>query len=293
MLDCMVVGDANVDLLAKTDEDLEPGTEKLASNIELVLGGSSTITAFILAKLGVKVGFVGIVGKDTFGDFVADRLVSAGVSIAYLQRHKTRRTGATIWLSKKAQRSGLTYPGTIDLLRASDIKEDWLRETRHVHVGAYFLLKGLHKPAGALFRKARGLGLTTSLDCNYDPSGKWNSGIEEMLRYTDIFFPNKAEAYAISGAKTHDAAAKRLGTLAGTVAIKLGAKGAIIHSKDGIYCAKPIKATPLDTTGAGDSFNAGYLSQFLQGSSAEQCAKAAIRVAARSITRVGGVAAFE
>jgi sugar/nucleoside kinase (ribokinase family) len=293
MLDCIVAGDANVDLMIDGAPEPEFNTEKLAEGMDLVLGGSSAITVFNLARLGARTGFVGVVGRDSFGDFVAQRLSSAGVNLECLRRHTKEKTGITIWLSRKKKRAAITYSGTIALLRASDITEDYLSQARHLHIGHYFLLQQFHKGAAAVFRKAKKLGLTTSLDCNYDPTGKWDSGIREVLRYTDIFFPNEDEARYLTGADTADAAAKELATLAGTVAVKRGASGVLVRS-NGVAFRKPAAKTKVvDTTGAGDSFNAGYLSRFLKGAGVEECTQAGLAAASRCVARIGGTAAFE
>jgi sugar/nucleoside kinase (ribokinase family) len=293
MLDCIVAGDANVDLMVNGAPEPEFNTEKLAEGMDLVLGGSSAITVFNLARLGARTGFVGVVGQDSFGDFVAQRLASAGVNLDCLRRHPKERTGITIWLSRKKKRAAITCLGTIAMLRAGDVKEDYLLRARHLHIGHYFLLEQFHNGAAALFRKAKRLGLTTSLDCNYDPKEKWDSGIREVLRYTDIFFPNEDEARRLTGAETADAAARELASLAGTVAVKLGARGVLVRS-NGLSFRKPAAKTKVvDTTGAGDSFNAGYLSRFVKGATIDECTQAGLAAAARCVAHVGGTAAFE
>jgi sugar/nucleoside kinase (ribokinase family) len=292
-LDCIVAGDVNVDLLMEGVMELKTGTEKLASRMDLVLGGSSGITAFNLAKLGAKVGIVSVIGKDSFGRFVEDRLAAAGVDMSALRRHPTEKTGITIWHSKKQQRAGVTYPGTIAMLRAKDISDAYLRRARHFHIGHYFLLTELHKDAAKLFRKAKQLGLTTSVDCNYDPAERWDSGIRDVLRYTDIFFPNENESRFLTGEKSPENAARELGKLATTVVVKLGAQGALVYKGGTSFQVGAVKTRVVDTTGAGDSFDAGFLSRFLRGGALRECALAGVSAGARCVTRVGGTAAFE
>ena len=144
-----------------------------------------------------------------------------------------------------------------------------------------------------MFRTAKHLGLTTSLDCNYDPTESWDSGIREVLRHTDIFFPNEEEAKRLTDGKPAAAAARELAMLAGTVAVKRGAQGALIYSKAGVLRIPAKKVRVADTTGAGDSFNAGYLARFLSGGNVNQCARAGVASAARCVAQVGGTAAFE
>jgi sugar/nucleoside kinase (ribokinase family) len=292
-LDCIVAGDVNVDLLIEGVTELEIDKEKLATRMDLVLGGSSGITAFNLAKLGTRVGIVSVIGKDSFGQFVEERLGAAGVQMEALRRHATEKTGITIWHSKNQKRAAVTYPGTIAMLRAKDISDDYLRGARHLHIGHYFLLTELHKDAARLFRKAKQLGLTTSVDCNYDPTEHWDSGIRDVLRYTDIFFPNEDESRFLTGKKSASGAARELGKLAGTVVVKLGVRGALVYARGESFRVPAVKARVVDTTGAGDSFDAGFLSRFLRGGSLRECARAGASAGARCVTRVGGTAAFE
>jgi sugar/nucleoside kinase (ribokinase family) len=292
-LDCIVAGDVNVDLLIEGVTELEIDKEKLATRMDLVLGGSSGITAFNLARLGTRVGIVTVIGKDSFGQFVEERLEAAGVQMEALRRHATEKTGITIWHSKNQKRAAVTYPGTIAMLRAEDISDDYLRGARHLHIGHYFLLAELHKDAARLFRKAKQFGLTTSVDCNYDPTEHWDSGIRDVLRYTDIFFPNEDESRFLTGKKSASGAARELGKLAGTVVVKLGVRGALVYGRGESFRVRAVKARVVDTTGAGDSFDAGFLSRFLRGGSLRECARAGASAGARCVTRVGGTAAFE
>ena len=293
LFDCLVAGDANVDLLVEGVVDLEVGTEKLASRLELVLGGSSAITAYNLSSLGASVTFVGVIGQDLFGRFTEEKLRSGGVDIAGLRRTQDANTGMTIWHSRNGKRAGVTYPGTIAMLQAKDIPEDLLKSARHLHVGAYFLQTSLHADAPDLFAQAKKLGLTTSLDCNYDPAGRWDSNLTAVLRHTDLFLPNESEALMITGKPDAAAAAHDLATLARTVVVKRGAHGAYIATDTTGFEVPAIPAKVIDTTGAGDSFNAGFLIEFLKGGNLRSCAEAGVIAGARSVQQVGGTAAFE
>lgn len=291
--DCFIAGEANIDLLIQSAAVLEPGTEKLAQNFQVALGGSSAITAFNLSSLGAKVSFVGVVGADTFGAFVKERLAASGVDLTYLRQSQREKTGITVWFDRSGERAGVTYLGTIPLLRPSDIPIDHFKRARHFHVGHYFLLKNLHAKAAAVFAEAKRLGLTTSLDCNYDPEEKWDSKIREVLPYVDIFFPNDQEASRLTGCKHAEDAAKELGKMSRTVAVKLGAQGVLVFHEDEVLRIPARKVRAVDTTGAGDSFNAGFLARFLRGASIRECARAGIAAAARCVRKVGGTAAFE
>ncbi len=292
-LDCLVAGDANADLLIDGVARLEFEKEKLARDMNLVLGGSSSIFAFNLARLGTRVGFAGVVGEDFFGSFVEQRLQWAGVDTRALQRHPKVKTGLTIWCQQGSKRAGITYTGSITLLKARDVTDAILRKARHLHVGAYFLLENLHPGAAALFRRARKLGLTTSLDCNYDPAEKWDSGISGVLKFTDIFFPNEIEALRLTGCHDVERAAAELGKWVRVAVVKLGARGALVCTEGKRFRVPAIKTKVVDTTGAGDSFDAGFLACYFKGGSVEECARAGIAAGARAVSAVGGTGAFE
>lgn len=293
MIDCLVAGEANVDLLIDTLAELEPGKEKLAQDMNLVLGGSSAITAFNLAKLGTHVAFCGVVGRDMFGSFVAEALARAKVDLGGLLRSPREKTGVTLWIRRRKERAGITYSGSIASLRAGDISDQQLKSARHLHVGAYFLQSKLHAGAAALFKRAKTFGLTTSLDCNYDPAERWDSGILGVLRYTDVFLPNEQEARLLTGFSNVRAAARELLQSAKIVVVKRGARGVLACDANTSLAIPAMKTRVVDTTGAGDSFNAGFLNAFLQKKLMKDCALAGVKSAARSVAAVGGTAAFE
>ncbi len=292
-LDILVAGDVNVDLLITGPARFEDGKESLVRDATLTLGGSSGITAFNLARLGMRTGFVGWTGADTFGRFVRERLEAAGVDVAGLREARGVKSGITIWATSGARKAGLTYPGTIARLRSADVTTAALRRARHLHIGAYFLQAALHRGAPALFRRARRLGLTTSLDCNWDPSGRWDSGIRAALAHTDLFFPNEDEALRLTRKRSVEAAAEALATLARVVIVKRGRKGAYVQSPLGWLAVKPPRVRAVDTTGAGDSFNAGFLAAYVSGADLASCAECGVAAGARAVTRAGGTTAFE
>jgi sugar/nucleoside kinase (ribokinase family) len=293
MFDCLVAGDANVDLLMDGVIALEPGTEKLAHGMNLVLGGSSAITAFNLSRLGRQVVFVGLVGNDLLGRFVEEKLTGGGVDTRWLARSETEKTGLTIWHSCQGERAGVTYQGTIAMLEADEVSDDMLKSARHLHVGAFFLQTRMQAGAAQLFARAQTLGLTTSVDCNHDPAEQWDSNLREVIKHADIFFPNEDEARAITGCPSAASAARELAKLAGCVVVKRGARGALIATRNREFELPAFPTDVVDTTGAGDSFNAGFLSRFLLGEDLEACAQFGALAAARSVGQVGGTAAFE
>jgi len=288
--DCLVVGEANVDLMIDSSRKLEFNKEKLATRMDLVLGGSSSITAYNLASMGTMVDLCAIIGTDLFGTFVRDFLEAGKVGTSRLIRNHKVKTGVTVWHSFRGLRAAMTYPGTIPLLRAEQVKD--LGRARHLHVGSYFLLTSFQDGAAALFRKAKKLGLTTSLDCNFDPSEQWDGGIRDVLPYVDFFLPNDVEAKHLTGESNVLRASRALSQFGCAAIVKQGARGVVICHRNKVVRVPAMKVRVVDTTGAGDSFNAGFLSAHLKGKGVAECAQAGIQTAARSVQQVGGTAAF-
>jgi sugar/nucleoside kinase (ribokinase family) len=165
-----------------------------------------------------------------------------------------------------------------------------LRQARHLHVASYFLQTNLQPDLPALFRRAHSFGLTTSLDTNYDPSEKW-VGFEELLSATDIFFPNKTEALSLIQTSDVRLAAQKLATKSKLVAIKLGAAGALLQTNDEMISLQPIPVNVVDTIGAGDAFDAGFLYGYLNRWESEMSLRLGVVCGALSTQAAGGTSA--
>jgi sugar/nucleoside kinase (ribokinase family) len=235
----------------------------------------------------LKVAFIGVCGDDVFGRFMLAEMSKHNVDIENVIVSQSGSTGLSIILNQSSDRAILTHPGLIAELRASDIPDALLRNARHLHVASYFLQTNLQPDLPNLFRRARSLGLTTSLDTNYDPSEKW-IGFEELLAVTNVFLPNEREALSLSGEKNIDEAASRLGSKVEVLAIKLGAQGALgVQNGTSVRVASiPVKV--VDTVGAGDSFDAGFLYGYLNQWGLEKCLWLACVCGALSTQKAGG-----
>jgi sugar/nucleoside kinase (ribokinase family) len=159
-----------------------------------------------------------------------------------------------------------------------------------VHVGSYWLQTALQPDLPGLFRRARQHGATTSLDTNWDPSGRW-TGLDALLAETDILLPNEAEACGIAGTGTWQEALEQLGVLVPTVAIKRGGAGAVaVRGSERAGVAAPAVQV-VDAVGAGDSFDAGFVCGALAGWPLEGCLRLAVVCGALSTRAAGGTAA--
>lgn len=288
MFDVLVAGEINPDLILTGDIVPEFGqVEKLVDSAVLAIGSSSAIFACGAARLGLKVGFIGVCGDDVFGRFMLDEMSKRNVDVGNVIVHPNGFTGLSVILARGADRAILTHPGLIAELQASDISDALLRRSRHLHVASYFLQTKLQPDLPTLFRRARSLRLTTSLDTNYDPSEKW-IGFDDLLSVTDVFLPNQTEALSITKSPDVESASKQLARKAELVAIKLGAEGALACSHMSISKSASISVNVIDTVGAGDSFDAGFMYGYLNQWSVEESLRLACVCGALSTQQAGG-----
>ncbi len=262
--DILVAGEINPDLILTGDVKPEFNqVEKLVDSSALTVGSSSAIFACGAARLGLRVGFIGVCGDDVFGRFMLDEMQKRNVDISNVIIRPNGQTGLSVILSRpfdhaQGDRAILTHLGLIADLQASDIPDSLLRKSRHLHVASYFLQTKLQPDLPNLFKRAHSLGLTTSLDTNYDPSEKW-LGFDELFSVTDVFLPNKTEALSITKLGDVESASNQLASKSKLVAIKLGADGALACTDKEITQAKSISVNVVDTVGAGDTFDAGFI----------------------------------
>lgn len=291
LFDILVAGEINPDLILTGDVKPEfDQVEKLVDSAALTIGSSSAIFACGAARLGLKVAFIGICGDDVFGRFMLEEMQKRDVDVSNVIVRKDGQTGLSVILSSGVDRAILTHMGLIAALQKSDIPDALLRQTRHLHVASYFLQTDLQTGLPDLFRCARESGLTTSLDTNYDPSEKW-IGFDELLSVTNVFLPNKKEAVSLSGKESIELAADRLGSRVEALAVKLGVEGALSISRSQKVRMASIPVKVVDTVGAGDSFDAGFLYGYLHNWELAKSLRLACVCGALSTQKAGGTEA--
>jgi sugar/nucleoside kinase (ribokinase family) len=287
--DLLVLGDANPDLILGVNAAPTFGqVETIVEDAALVLGGSGAILACGAARLGLSVALAGVIGDDLFGAFVRRSIDDEGIDTRALRVDGNRPTGLSVILARPDDRAILTSTGTIADLRGSSIDIDLVDSARHVHVSSYFMQRSLQRDLPALFDAAQARGATTSIDPNWDPDEHWDSGLIELLDRTDVFFPNAAEARLISGIDDVDGAARELAEHATAVAVKLGTDGGFAV---GVVRSESVPSEVVDTIGAGDSFDAGFLAGRLLGWPLERCLGLAVACGSISTRAAGGTAA--
>lgn len=292
--DVCVVGETNLDLiLYGLPKDLELDRELLASGLALTLGSSAAIFAHNLAALGTSVGFVSMVGSDPLGKIALERIAASGVDIAGVKQTSTETlTGITVSLPYQHHRYILTYPGTMFEMKYSDIDMGYIRSARHLHLSSFFLLRALRPQVADLFREARAAGLTTSLDTNDDPEDRWGSDLLEVLQHVDICFANEREIKKLARKEDVEAGINFLAGLVRIAVVKRGPAGAICQMGNEQWSRTPPIVQMVDDVGAGDSFDAGFIYQYLRGAKPEDCLSYGNLAGAYSTTKEGGTEAF-
>lgn len=270
-IDVLVVGDANPDLVLAGDTVPRFGqAEQLLDAADLLLGGSAAIVASGLARLGVRTALAAVVGDDEFGTFVLGRLRERGVETSAVSLDPTHPTGLSVILSDDGDRAILTLPGTIPALTAQAVRDAVSRlEPRHVHFASYFLQPHLAAALPGIIDELPD-GVTVSLDTNWDPAERWQ-GLGDVLPHVDVFLPNREEALAIAASLLGEpadlpAAASGLSTLGCRVVVKEGPDGGVTFERGARTASGPgLVVDVVDTTGAGDSFDAGYIAALVGG----------------------------
>jgi sugar/nucleoside kinase (ribokinase family) len=289
--DLAVVGEINPDLILSGDVVPRFGqVEQIANDLTLTIGSSAAIFACGAALLGLKVLFLGKVGGDEFGAFMLRAMAQRGVDTSQVRIDPSLRTGLSVILNTGTDRAILTYPGAIPLLEFEDLPLDQLALARHLHITSYFIQDCLRPRIPELYARAREMGLSTSLDTNYDPANAWN-GVDAVIPLLDVLLPNETEARGMTGEADADRAVSVLARRVPTLAVKLGAQGAQAVGAGQVVSAPALKVDVVDTVGAGDTFDAGFLYGYLHGWPLERSLRLGLACGSLSTRGPGGTSA--
>jgi len=279
-LDVLAAGEIYVDLIMSGSGPLpRPGEEWIAQEFTREPGGGAVITALALARLGERVGIAGAVGADD-SDWLRTQLARAGIDVSGVLSLDGARTGTTVAISNGSDRSFFTHVGANREAKAAIAAST--AASRHLHWAA---------PADvALLEIFRAQGMSISLDVGYPHA---DARCLAALPLVDIFLPNELEASRLTGESEPEgmlAALHRAG--AREVALKLGARGAAMIINGRFVHTEPPSVQTIDTTGAGDCFNAGFLHAWLRGDPPELCLRMGNVCGAFSTRALGGIAGF-
>lgn len=291
--DVYVYGDVNIDVVVPGVESLpEPGSEVDVPVMETFVGGGAALFTLGLAKLGLKPVFQGSIGKDMYGEYIRNLFKELGVDDCLLKDSDSKKTGISISFTTEKDRCFLTYRGTNEGISLKYMDLDKLPGAKHVHVTGY---EGATNHAEYLdmLTKIHAMGdVTVSFDVGWDMTGAWYEGIFDLLPMIDVLFMNETECRHYTRCDDIEAGARKLAEKAGMAVIKLGKTGAMAIRDGQKYFAPAYTVKAVDTTGAGDSFNAGFVYGFLQGLPMEECLKCGNGCGALSVTQLGGNTGF-
>lgn len=293
--DVLVVGELNIDLiLNKLDRFPEIGKEVLAQEMKQTLGSSSAIFANNLSILGAKVSFLGKVGLDSYAAQVSSTLKMAGGDVSYILKSATKLTGITVAFNFDNDRAMVTYPGAMSDLKLADIPDEAFNSASHMHMSSVFLQEGIKPDVVELFKRAKSHRMTTSLDPQWDPKEKWDLNLSALLPYVDVFLPNEKEIKKLTATVTVEDAIAQIKSYCNVVVVKNGTKGAYLWDKTSLTSKSAyLNDSVVDAIGAGDSFNAGFISKFIKRSSLSECLDFGNLMGAVNTTAAGGTGAFK
>lgn len=291
--DVFVYGDVNIDLMIPGTAGIPPaGEEWEVPVISTAVGGGAALFALGLGKLGLHPVFQGAVGEDCYGRYILDAFRAWNIDTSLLRVEKGRGTGVSLSFTNEKDRSFLTCRGTNDGLDIGSIRMDRVKEAGHIHVTGYAGTKN-HADYLSLLRNVKEqTKATVSFDVGWDDSGEWNEGIVTLLPYIDVLFMNETESIHYSRKQTAEEAADYFAAYCRITAVKLGKRGSLASCGGGRYRKEGYQVQAADTTGAGDSFNAGFIYGFLTGRSVEESLCYGNGCGALSCTGLGGNTAF-
>ncbi|HEO71747.1 MAG TPA: carbohydrate kinase family protein [Candidatus Hydrogenedentes bacterium] len=296
-VDLVSMGIVCADVMVRPVEQLPPrGKLFLVPQLELHLGGLAGVTATVFRQLGGSAAYMGKLGQDGFGDYILSALTAQGIDVSHVGRTSEHRASATVVLiSEDGERTFLHHLGTNAELCEEDLDFDFIAQARVLHWGGPSVTPKLDgEPMGRVFKRARALGVKTSMDTCYDGTDTWLPLIEPALPHLDIVMSSIEEARRYTGKDTPEEIADfYLSYGPEVVLVKLGADGVYAANGREANHVPAHKVTPLDTTGAGDAACAGFLYGRLQGWELTRCARLANAVGGLTVQRMGGAEAIE
>ena len=291
--DLAIAGELNLDLiLYGLPLEMPAERDLLATGFVATLGSSSAIVAHNAAALGLRVQFQSLVGNDDFGRIALDRLRAINVDITRVTADPAVSTGVTVLLPHGNVRHSLTYLGSIAQLSRTHLDVEALKQARHLHLCSLYLQEALHADIRDLLHVLKAAGLTISLDTNDDPANAWGAPLHDLFPLLDFFMPNEDELCRMAGHGSVEQALQTFALEVPTVIVKRGRNGCRIRHRGQIFDVPGLSVTPVDTIGAGDSFDAGFLTAFLRGNDLVTSARAGNITGALCTQGTGGTEAF-
>ena len=286
----LFIGEINVDVMMGGLESFPVRDREITcSSFEITIGSSTAICSCAYASLGGDASFVGLAGNDDYGDFMVRGMNDYGINTDLIARTDKVRTGVTLNLIHDGTRTQVTYPGTIAEFSDDYIDYSALGTFDHIHIASPYLQTKFIDDVTKVLTFAHENNISTSLDPQWCPGESWTH-LDEWLPLVDFFFPNKDEALSISKAGDVVRACSELAGRTACPVVKAGREGVYIMHDGAVRTVPALTVDVVDTTGAGDSFDAGFLYAILEKDMDRlEAARFANAVAGRSCTLIGGV----
>lgn len=264
----VTIGDINIDVIAHIPGYPQKGGEGLAEQGHIYCGGSAANTAIVLGRFGVDVGIIGRVGEDVLAPLALAALAEAGVDGRCIQRDPQTITGIIlVAVTPDGERTMFGCRGANVRTDPALLDEDYVAQARIFHLSGYTLLAAPQRDAALrALEVAHQAGLTVTADLGLEAVMRVTDRVKAILPKVDILFPNQAEAEYLTGRRDIEGAiASLLDYGAGVVALKLGKRGCAIGTGERTFLVPGFAVPTVDTTGAGDSFDAGFILGRLEG----------------------------
>lgn len=291
-MDVLSLGIYVVDVLGRPiDQFPEKGKLALFDELGIHTGGCANNTAIALTRLGISAGAMGKVGTDAFGDLILQMLIDNGVDTSGMQQDPSASTSFTfVAVASDGERTFYHYIGANGELCEADLDWEVIKRAKILHIaGALVMPRFDGAPMANVLRKAKSLGITTSLDTAYDATGKWLETLEPCLSYVDMFMPSIVEARHLTGISDARQIAQCLRSNYGihTIVIKMGENGSYASTPEAEYFAPAYPVDVVDATGAGDAYVAGFLAGTIMGWDLKATAELASATGAACVTAIG------
>lgn len=291
--DVFVFGDANIDLIIPNVDHLpRAGQEELMDTMKTFVGGGAALFTLGLGKLGMRCVFQGVIGNDLYGEFILREFKEKNIDTRLITRSRETGTGISLSFTNENDRGFLTYQGGNARVSIQNVSLEEVAKARHIHITGYEGDRNHQEYLDFMKRLKQKGNVTVSFDLGWDLKEIWNQKIYELFPYIDVLFMNETEAVHYSGLEDVEKAAEKFASMCGTAVVKLGRKGSLAVKDGKTYRADPFAVQAVDTTGAGDSFNAGFMFGFLLGKETEDCLRTGNACGALNVTALGGNTAF-
>ncbi len=286
MVDVVGFGALNFDRLFKVEKLAEGDTEVHIIDQKGAPGGSAANTIFALGKLGINCGFVGAIGMDHEGEELKQDFERVGADVFKITTLKDVRTGIVVgFIDKSGERALYVSPGANNELTAEMVDMDYLAACKIAHLSSFVGDDQFNIQKDIIGSLAGKVKISLCPGALYIDRGL--DALKLMLEKSDFLFMNKAEVEGLTGKEYPKGARELLGLGCGTVAITLGGEGSYIIDGQGEYSVPAVAKEAVDTTGAGDSFAAGFLYGVLSGKSSEQCGMIGNIIASKCVESIG------